>query len=99
MSAQLSPTLRKPRTRRWRRESSLPFMLAAPTVAVLLALSVYPLVYAIKVAFQSGTGADARWTFQHFTRLFSDSFFLAALGHTLLFATVALTFEFLLGLG
>jgi len=73
--------------------------MAAPTIAVLLALSVYPLIYAIKVAFQSGSGADTHWTFQHFTRLFSDSFFLAALGHTLLFATVALTFEFLLGLG
>ncbi|HJQ23537.1 MAG TPA: sugar ABC transporter permease [Blastocatellia bacterium] len=99
MSAQLSPTLRKPRTRRPPRELSLAFVMAAPTIAVLLALSVYPLIYAIKVAFQSGTGADAHWTLQHFTRLFSDSFFLAALGHTLLFATVALTFEFLLGLG
>src|SRR5437763_8589954 len=99
MRAPFSSTLRKLRTRRLWRESSLAFVLAAPTVAVLLALSVYPLIYAIKVAFQSGTGADAHWTLQHFTRLFADSFFLSALGHTLVYATVALTCEFLLGLG
>src|ERR1700754_4780771 len=99
MSAQLSPALPKARRRRPWREPSLAYVLVAPTVAVLLALSVYPLIYAVKVAFQSGTGESARWTLAHFTRLFSDGFFLAALGHTLLYAAVALTFEFLLGLG
>src|ERR1041385_2428611 len=84
--------------RRWR-EPSLAFVLIAPTVAVLLALSVYPLIYAVKVAFQSGDGDSTRWTLEHFTRLISDGFFLAALGHTLLYAAAALTFEFLLGLG
>lgn len=99
MSARLSPALQKKRTRRPWRESSLAYVLIAPTIAVLLALSVYPLIYAIKVAFQNGTGESAHWTFEHFTRLVSDRFFLAALGHTLLYAAVALTFEFLLGLG
>src|SRR5205085_5434934 len=88
----------KQRTRR-RREASLAYVLVAPTVAVLLALSVYPLIYAVKVAFQSGTGESAHWTLTHFRRLFSDQFFLAALGHTLLYAAAALTFEFLLRLG
>src|SRR5205085_8591546 len=99
MSAQPSPTSQKKPTRRRWRDSSLAYVLIAPTVAVLLALSVYPLIYAVKVAFQSGTGESAHWTLAHFTRLFSDSFFLAALGHTILYAVVALTFEFLLGLG
>jgi multiple sugar transport system permease protein len=99
MRPPFSSSKQQPRRRRLPRESSLAFLLTAPTVAVLLALSVYPLIYAIKVAFQSGSGAEARWTFQHFTRLFSDGFFLAALGHTLLFAAAALTCEFLLGLG
>jgi multiple sugar transport system permease protein len=99
MSAQpLSTTRKKRRRRRWR-ESSLAYVLIAPTVAVLLALSVYPLIYAVKVAFQSGTGESARWTLAHFARLASDQFFLAALGHTLVYASVALTFEFLLGFG
>ncbi|HKS43289.1 MAG TPA: sugar ABC transporter permease [Blastocatellia bacterium] len=80
---------------RWR-DSGLPYFLIAPTVAVLLALSIYPLLYAIRVAFQNESSS---WTFANFTRLASDSFFLSALWHTLIYATVALTFEFLLGLG
>jgi multiple sugar transport system permease protein len=99
MSLQPSPTSQKKPTRRRWRDSSLAYVLIAPTVAVLLALSVYPLIYAVKVAFQSGTGESRRWTLEHFTRLISDSFFLAALGHTILYAAAALTFEFLLGLG
>jgi multiple sugar transport system permease protein len=66
---------------------------------VLFALSIYPLLYAVKVSFQTGTGQGARWTLQNYTRLASDGFFLAALSHTLIYAVVALTFEFLLGLG
>lgn len=81
------------------RDGALPFLLIAPTVAVLLALSIYPLIYAIKVSFQVGGGSAARWSFDNFTRLASDSFFLAALGHTFVYAAVALTFEFLIGLG
>jgi multiple sugar transport system permease protein len=83
---------------RWR-DLSLPYLLIAPTVAVLVALSIYPLLYAIKVAFQTGSGESAQWTLANFTRLAADSFFLSALWHTLIYATVALTFEFLLGLG
>lgn len=82
-----------------RSERPLPFLLLAPTVFVLLALSIYPLVYAVRVSLQSGTGASARWTLENFARLFSDGFFLSALLHTLVYAVAALTCEFLLGLG
>ena len=77
----------------------LPFFFIAPAVAVLLALSIYPLVYAIKVSFQTTSGQDVVWSLQNFTRLLSDKFFLVAVAHTLVYALVALTFEFLLGLG
>jgi multiple sugar transport system permease protein len=80
-------------------ESSLPYLLIAPAIAVLVALSIYPLLFAVKVAFQTGSGSSLRWTLANFARLSSDSFFLAALGHTFIYAVVALTFEFLLGLG
>ena len=83
----------------FRSETALPYLLLAPTVAVLLALSIYPLVYAVRVSFHRGTGQSARLTVENFTRLFSDGFFLSALLHTLIFALVALTCEFLLGLG
>lgn len=74
----------------------LAYVLIAPTIAVLLALTIYPLIYSIKVSFQNGSGA---LTIQNFTRLFSDQFFLSALAHTFVYAAIALTVEFLLGLG
>lgn len=77
----------------------MPYLLVAPTVAVLVALSIYPLVYAVRVGFQTGSGAGARWSLANFTRLASDDFFFDALLHTLVYAATALTFEFLLGLG
>ena len=80
----------------FRDERALPYLLLAPTVAVLLALSIYPLIYSVKVSFQTGT--RAAWSLGNFTRLFSDKFFQDALWHTLVYATVALTFEFLIGL-
>ncbi|MGB9181128.1 MAG: sugar ABC transporter permease [Pyrinomonadaceae bacterium] len=77
-------------------DRTLPYLLIAPTVAVLFALSIYPLLYAVRVSLQ--TGAGARWTLQNFARLAADRFFLAALGHTIVYAIFALTFEFLIGL-
>jgi multiple sugar transport system permease protein len=77
----------------------LPYLLIAPTVAVLLALSIYPLFYAVKVSLQTGSGDAVRWSVANFARLAGDTFFLSALAHTFVYAVVALTFEFLLGLG
>lgn len=86
---------------RWRRgrETPLPYLLIAPTVAVLVALSIYPLIYSVRISLQTGSGEAARWSLSNFARLASDKFFLEALAHTFIYAVVALTFEFLLGLG
>lgn len=81
------------------RETALPYLLIAPAVAVLVALSIYPLFYAIKISLQTGSGDAARWSLANFARLAADKFFLEALAHTFIYAVVALTFEFLLGLG
>ena len=81
------------------RETPLPYLLIAPTVAVLVALSIYPLIYSVRVSLQTGAGEAARWSLSNFARLASDKFFLEALAHTFIYAVVALTFEFLLGLG
>lgn len=81
------------------RETLLPYLLIAPTVAVLVALSIYPLIYSIRISLQTGSGEAARWSLSNFARLASDKFFLEALAHTFIYAVVALTFEFLLGLG
>jgi multiple sugar transport system permease protein len=80
------------------RERALPLLLLAPTVAVLLALSIYPVVYAVRVSLQVGSGAGARWTLRNFTRLASDGFFLDALWHTFIYAAAALTLELSFGL-
>jgi multiple sugar transport system permease protein len=82
-----------------RRDRAFALLLIAPTVAVLFALSIYPLLYAVKVAFQAGSGEGAGWSFANFARLASDQFFLSALGHTFIYAAAALTIEFILGLG
>jgi len=84
---------------RSRRETSLPYLLIAPSVAVLLGLSIYPLFYAVRISLQTGSGDAARWSLANFARLAGDKFFLEALAHTLIYAVVALTFEFLFGLG
>jgi multiple sugar transport system permease protein len=78
-----------------RRGLLLPYVLVAPAVAVLLALSIYPLIYSVSVSLQTAAG----WSAGNFTRLLSDNFFLTAMAHTFVYAAAALTCEFLLGLG
>jgi multiple sugar transport system permease protein len=78
-----------------RRSELLPYVLIAPAVAVLLALSIYPLIYSITVSLQVGEA----WGVGNFTRLASDNFFLTAMAHTFVYTAAALTCEFLVGLG
>lgn len=79
-------------------DRSLIYLLVGPTVLVLLALSIYPLIHAVTISLHVSSGGASRWSLGNFVRLFSDRFFLSALGHTLVFAASALTIEFLLGL-
>jgi len=77
-------------------DKNLAWLLVAPTIAVLLALTIYPLFYSIRISFQTEAGTA---TLANFTRLLTDRFFLSALAHSLVYAAIALTVEFLLGLG
>ena len=93
-----------PRSKRFssalnRRELLLPYLLIAPAIAVLLALSIYPLIYSITVSLQQETASGVVWTLAHFKRLATDNFFRTAMAHTFVYAFAALTCEFLLGLG
>jgi multiple sugar transport system permease protein len=81
--------------RRYSADRALAYLLVAPTVAVLLALTIYPLIYSIKTSLQ---GESGNWTLQNFARLAGDQFFLSALAHTLVYTAIALTLEFLIGL-
>jgi multiple sugar transport system permease protein len=93
-----------PRSKRFfnapnRRELLLPYLLVAPALAVLLALSIYPLLYSITISLQQETASGAAWTLGHFKRLATDNFFRTAMVHTFVYAIAALTCEFVLGLG
>ena len=77
----------------------LPALFIAPALAVLLSLSIYPLIYSVTISLQRETPAGAVWGLGNFARLFSDTFFLTAMAHTFVYAAAALTCEFLLGLG
>ncbi|HET6854825.1 MAG TPA: sugar ABC transporter permease [Pyrinomonadaceae bacterium] len=85
--------------RRGRREWLLPLLFIAPALAVLLALSIYPLIYSVTISLQRETASGIRWGLGNFARLGTDKFFLTAMAHTFVYAVAALTCEFLLGLG
>ena len=72
----------------------LPWVL--PAVAVLFALSIYPLIFAVRVSLTNSSGA---FTLANFARLFADRVFAVAAVQTVIFAALALTVEFALGLG
>src|ERR1041385_3666915 len=93
-----------PKSRRFlsaqnRREWLLPALFIAPALAVLLSLSIYPLIYSITISLQQETSSGALWSVGNFKRLVSDNFFLTAMVHTLVYAVAALGCEFPLGLG
>ena len=93
-----------PKSRRFsnaltRRELLLPALFLAPAIAVLLALSIYALIYSITISLQQETAGSLSWGLGNFGRLVSDNFFLTALAHTFVYAVSALTCEFLLGFG
>ena len=93
-----------PKSRRFfsaqnRRELLLPALFIAPALAVLLSLSIYPLIYSVTISLQKETPGGVVWGIGNFARLVSDSFFLTAMAHTFVYAVAALTCEFLLGLG
>jgi multiple sugar transport system permease protein len=67
----------------------------APALIVLLALSIYPLIFSVKVALTNGAGAFA---FDNFARLAHDRVFATAALQTVVFTGIALAVEFTLGL-
>lgn len=92
-----------PVMRQGRRDRDRAFRLAlvAPSIAVLLLVGVFPLVYLIVVSFQNITMSDTDTSFQgllNYQRIFSDSRLWQSLLHTLIFTAVALPIELLLGL-
>ena len=84
-------------------ERHLRVLMLAPTVLILLALTIFPSVYMFYAAVHKiSPNPDLPWEFVgsgNFVRLLSDEQFHVALRNTLVFTILAVTAEFLLGLG
>ena len=82
-----------------KRDFRLAIYLITPALAVLVGLSIYPLIYSVTISLQTETVSGVSWSLGNFERLVSDGFFLTALLHTFVFTIAALTVEFVFGLG
>ncbi len=87
----------------YRRERTMSLLFMAPAVLFLLFTSVYPLLYSLRLSFFSWnmTVPNSHPVYigwDNYTRLFSDSNFLASVRVTLIFVVVSVALEFLLGM-
>src|SRR5215208_3533484 len=78
-----------PKSRRFfsahaKRDWLLPTLFIAPALAVLLSLSIYPLIYSVTISLQRETSGGIVWSLGNFARLASDNFFLTAMVHVCL---------------
>ncbi|MEK1850620.1 MAG: sugar ABC transporter permease [Phyllobacterium sp.] len=84
-------------------ERHLRILMLAPTVLILLALTIFPSIYMFYAAVHKiSPNPDLPWEFVgsgNFARLLSDGQFHVALRNTIIFTVSAVTVEFLLGLG
>ena len=77
------------------------YVLVAPAVFILLAMGIFPLLYAVVVSFQRISLSDRITEFQgllNYSRVFSDERFWAAVLHTGIITVVALPIQLVLGL-
>ena len=83
-------------------ENNMRWVLLTPAVMVLLGLTVFPTIYMFTVSFQKFNPADPSANefigLANFARLFSDDKFHNALQNTMLFTSVAVAAEFVIGL-
>jgi multiple sugar transport system permease protein len=80
---------------------SIKHLLVAPAVLILLALGIFPLLYAVVVSFQHLSLSSQDTDFQglaNYARILGDRRFWSAVLHTAIITAVALPIELLLGL-
>ena len=88
----------------WQREKYTPYLLLLPAILTILFVVLLPLIFSLYTSF---TGyrlirPDTLWQWvglRNYERIFSDGDFWSAFGRTIIFLTIALNLEFLLGLG
>ncbi len=82
-------------------DDTLRYLLLAPAVALLLVLTVYPLVFALAAAFQTvnvRTGARSFVGLGNFIRIATDRLFWNALKNTAIYTGAGVVVEFILGM-
>ncbi len=87
----------------WRRESATPFLLLTPAMLTMAFVVILPLVFSMYTSFTGYrlTKPDSLYDWvglRNYTRILSDPDFWIPFGRTVLFLTVVLNVEFLLGL-
>ncbi|WP_299913053.1 carbohydrate ABC transporter permease [uncultured Paracoccus sp.] len=92
------------RLRRFLRDNAVPLALLSPAVLVILLVVLLPLLFSLYTSFSNyrlirpESLWDVVW-FRNYVRVLGDGDFWAALGRTVLFLTLVLNLEMLLGLG
>ncbi len=82
-------------------DRTLKYLLIAPTIVLLLVLTIYPLVFAVTASLQTvnvRTGAQSFVGLGNFAAIFADPLFWNALRNTAIYTGVGVTVEFVLGL-
>lgn len=78
----------------------LKYGFVAPALVLLIGMNVFPLCYNIVLSFTNAELSGGAWTFvgfDHYSRVFSDPRYAAAMRTTALFTTLAVTIELALG--
>jgi ABC-type sugar transport system permease subunit len=85
------------------RDRRFGYLLVAPAVIVLLAITIYPLIYNVWNSFHNDvvtSGVPATWAgLANYKRIFTDDLFSPSLLRTLGFTVVSVSVETLIGLG
>jgi multiple sugar transport system permease protein len=82
-------------------DRNLRYILLAPTIVLLLALTIYPLVFAVAASLQTvnvRTGARSFVGLGNFAAIFTDDLFWNALKNTAIYTVSAVSLEFVLGM-
>jgi multiple sugar transport system permease protein len=91
-------TLRMARRRSPFRRKAFPYLLVAPAVVYLLAITLYPGIFALWRSFYQGRFKLEFIGFQNYVDLFRDEVFWHSLSNTLIIGGITLTVEFVIAM-
>ncbi|MFN4140703.1 carbohydrate ABC transporter permease [Aestuariivirga sp.] len=94
-----APTYRTARRRSPLRRKAFPYLLVAPAVLYLLAITLYPGIFALWRSFYAGRFQLNYVGFEQYADLLADDAFWHSLSNTLLIGGITLALEFVVALG